>query len=259
MIVGYPTPGKGKARRLLRALSDGVPRGRVMSCFPPELPPGITPAFYGVTEQTAYLWEQAKRVGRPWIYIDNAYLDPLREKYFRVTLNRLQHLGVGVSDGTRWRATGMQIRPWRTSGSHVIVCPQSDSFMQVVAKQPNWLRDTVAELAVHTDREIRIRPWNGDKTAWYRGLPDDLADCWCLVTYSSASAITAMLAGIPAIVTAEDSIARVVAETDLAKVESPCMTQDRLPWIEVVADNHWTLEEMRNGATWRAIGGCIAA
>lgn len=249
-VVGYPTPGKRKATVILDAFCVGA--GGKVSTDITRLRDGAA-AFYGVVPGTLRIYERAIAEGRDVYYLDNAYFDPTREVYFRATRGRLQHDGCGASDGKRFDALGIPIKPWRESGSHVLLCPQSDSFMRDVAKYPgNWTQDTLAALRGLTDRELRVRPWTGNKRDWYRTLPEDLADCWALVTYSSASAITAMLAGVPAIVTAEDSIARPLAGR-LADVEAPTKPDGRREWASVVADNQWTLDEMRSGLCWRML------
>lgn len=248
MIVGYPTPGKGKARMLLDAFCSGA--GGQVSRETVRLLPGPA-GFYGVVPATKHLWDSARSEGRDVFYLDNAYTDPNREVYFRATKNRLQHCGLGVSDGKRFDSLKIPIKPWRTSGSHIVVCPQSDQFMRDLAEYPgSWLQDTLAALRKLTDRELRVRPWTGNKREWYLTLPADLVDCWCLVTYSSASAITAILSGIPAISTAEDCIARSMSGR-LEEVESPPMPENRREWASVIADHQWTVEEMKSGLAWR--------
>lgn len=248
-VVGYPTPGKGKARMLLNAFCGGAD-GDVVDEIPKKLLPGAA-AFYGVTPATAHLWKQAKAEGRDWYYIDNAYFDKVRGNYFRVTRGRLQHCGFGVSSGVRFRALDIEIQPWRTRGEHVLLCPQSDEFMRVCAGYSgSWVEHAKSALALDTRRELRVRPWSPDKTRWYQTLGADLENCWALVTYSSASAITAMLAGVPAIVTAGDCISAGLTSRLFSNIERPLMPQNRERWAAVVADNQWTVEEMRSGLAW---------
>lgn len=250
--VGYPTPGKAKARLLLQAFCAGA-GGTVVDTLPRSLHPGPA-VFYGVTPATKPLWDQARREGRDWYYIDNAYFDSVRQVYFRVTHNRLQHDGMGVSDGRRFARLKIDIEPWRGCGEHILLCPQSAEFMQVCAEYPgSWCHDAIAKLATITDRELRVRPWNKDKSAWYKTLGQDLKGCWALVTYSSASAITAMLSGVPAFCTAPDCISRPLAGMALEHIESPAYPADRERWAGIVADQQWTLDEMRSGLTWRML------
>jgi hypothetical protein len=101
-----------------------------------------------------------------------------------------------------------------------------------------------------------VRAWSGNKREWFRTLGDDLKDCHCLVSYSSSSSITALLAGVPAISTGDDAAARPVTGR-LADVENPPRptAEERRAWAGVVADNQWTLDEMRSGLAWRMLHG----
>jgi hypothetical protein len=257
-VVGYPTPGKAKAREILGAFCAGA-RGQVLDTLPMSLLPGAA-AFYGVTPATKAFWEQAKAEGRDWYYIDNAYFHEWRGTYYRATKNRLQHTGIGTSDGKRFAALDLEILPWRKPGKHVVVAPQSDEFMQVVAQwgtnlygQTRWVDAAIAAMYQETQREVRVLTWNRDKTKWYSELPANLVDCWSLLTYSSASAISALLAGIPAICTADDCIAAPMVKPDFDDIEYPLRPEGREAWAGVVADNQWTLDEMRSGLAWRML------
>ena len=248
-VVGYPTPGKAKALTIMEAFCKGA-GGKVVEGSR-RLEPDGAAAFYGVTAATKPLWEQAKAEGRDWYYIDNAYFDPYRGTYFRATKNRLQHPGVGRSDGKRFAALDLEVRPWRKRGRHIVLAPQSDEFMAVCAGyRGRWVDDAIGELYRCTERELRVLPWNRDKAMWYAGLPANLVDCWALVTYSSASAISALLAGVPAICTATDCIVAPICGAALGNVEMPPMPQDRMSSFWLIADQKWTLDEMRSGLAW---------
>jgi hypothetical protein len=223
--------------------------------IPKALLPGAA-AFYGVTPATKHLWEQAKREGREWYYIDNAYFHEHRGVYFRATKNRLQHDGFGASDGKRFAALELEIMPWRKPGKHIVLAPQSDEFMQVVAGRSayrSWTDEALEVLRRHTKRELRVLAWNRDKGKWYSELPANLVDCFALVTYSSASAISALLAGVPALVTADDCIAERMCRRACECIEQPLRPDNRRAWAEVVADQQWTLDEMRSGLAWQML------
>ena len=256
-VTCYAQINKGKSLRLCQAFAAGVQSAgqsvHVHAGWVDHLLPGAA-VFYGVRPDQRHLLDEAKQARRDWYYIDNAYFDVTRERYFRITRNRLQHTGLGVSDGKRFAAIGQQILPWRKAGQHVLVCPQSDEFMNTFCDDGfKWTARIVARLGAVTDRPIRVRPWQSNKVEWYRSLPDDLRDCWALVTYSSASAITAMCAGIPAFVTAQDCISRPVANTDLSKLDDPTYAADLLPWAGVVADHQFSTDEIASGYAWRAL------
>ncbi len=252
-LYGYATPGKAAARTILKAFCDGA-GGKVVEGSVKELLPGPA-AFYGVTPATVHLWRQAEAEGRDWYYLDNAYFDKWRGTYYRATLNALQHHGCGQSNGRRFSALGVQIMPWRSGGEHICVAPQSDEFMQTVAGyKGRWVDDVVEELVRYTDRKLVLLPWSRDKKEWYRRLPTALAEAHALVTYSSASAVSAILSGVPAVVTASDCIVRAICESWIDDIEDLEREEDdRLLWANVVADHQWTLDEMRSGLAWRML------
>ena len=137
MIVGYWKLGKAKAKSLLDAFTQGACHagepnsGVCISGVPKKLMHDSDVAFYGVTPELMHLWQQAKDEGRTWYYIDNAYLDPCREQYFRITKNRLQITGEGFGPPSRFDALKIAISPWRKGGEHILVCPQSEHFMRL--------------------------------------------------------------------------------------------------------------------------------
>lgn len=250
-VVGYPTPGKNKASVILDAFCAGA-KGSI-SRDVTKLQPGGA-AFYGVVPDTKRIYREAKSEGRDVYYLDNAYFDPTREVYFRATKGKLQATGRELSDCKRFDRLGIPIAPWRETGTHVLVCPQSDQFMRDVVQYPgNWLADTLQALRAATMRPVRVRPWTGNKKEWYSSLPEDLVDCWALVTFSSASAITAVLSGVPAICTADDCISLPQCSNSIADIERPYRGDDRREWAGAVADSQWTLDEMRRGVAWRML------
>jgi hypothetical protein len=251
MIVGYPTPNKQKAKDILEAFCKGC-EGTVVTSLPRDLHPNDA-AFFGVVPATQRIWHQAVQTGRDWYYGDNAYLDPCRGEYFRFTKNRLQANGAKHSDGKRFEALGLTIDPWRENGGHVLVCPQSDEFMSVVAGVTGWTEGVVRNLKKVTKREIRVRPWDRDKAKWFATLHEDLDDCWAVVVYSSSSAISALRAGVPAIVTGADCIAAPFCADTIWAIDKIDRGWDRRPLFNIAADNQWTKTEMEDGTCWRMI------
>lgn len=237
-IVCYPQPGKEKALRICEAFAAGARASGVDSYVCRSIPMKIHEGdcfFYGVRAAWAHLWEQCKSSGRTYFYGDNSFFDCVREKQFRVARNAVQHSGAGVSDGTRFAALGIQIKPYAERGPLVVVCPPSDEFMRVVAGDPGWLRRTVEALRVrHGSRNVVVR-WKFDK----RPLMADLEMAKLLVTWGSAAAVTATLEGIPVEVSHQSCCANGIP--------------DRLQWASVLADNQFTLDEFRNGTAWRML------
>lgn len=241
MVTAWPVAGKAKSSLICQAFLAGVQDRREDASV-----------FYGVDRSNIRDWNRVREAGQHFYYIDNSYFDATRGAYFRITRDALQHTGIGESDGARFRMIGATIAEWRKSGEHIVVCEQSASFMRdIVRYNGDWLAETISTIrAISPQRRIVLRSWSPDKPALGRSLPSDLVGAWALVTHSSAAAITALLAGIPTISTAG---AAAFMGCNLQKIESPFMPDDRERFFSVLADNQWTLEEMKNGTAWKAL------
>lgn len=252
MVTAYPVAGKAKSVEICRAFIQGC--GGAIAHNPSELMSGAA-FFYGVDASNQHIFDQVLREGREFYYCDNAYFDKVRQSYFRVTCNRLQHEGIGKSDGQRFAALGISMLPWRTSGDHVVVCPQSDHFMRNIAKcGGDWLAKKVKAVVSSqaTLVHLRDRPWSPDKAALSASLEDDLRGALGLITYSSAAAVTAVLNGIP--VSCDESCAAWIMSSNIFDTESkPDVWSMRQEWASVLADNQWTLDEMRAGLAWKML------
>lgn len=211
-----------------------------MPDIPAQLDPGAA-VFYGVTPETAHLWRQAKAEGRDWYYIDNSYFDVSRGTYYRITKNAIQRTGIRASDGKRFKALGVKLQPWRSKGDHIVVCLQSPAFMKTVAgiDHDAWWQRIQPGLRA-TGRQIRVRGWNANKAAQMASLQADLRDAWSLVTWSSAAAVEALIAGV-----------QVMTAPECAAYEIGVRNRSR--WAESLADNQWTIAEMRDGTAWKAL------
>lgn len=264
--VCYFTAGKRKARKVSEAWAQGAGGGFTETATAALLDGPA--AFYGISGQLAPLLAQARREGRRWWYLDNAYLGP-RGVFFRVTRGGLQvgpprlHDGLAPGlrpDAARLRRLGVRVAPWRRSGGHVLICPPGDFMAQHGYGYPRaWLRDTLATLRRATDRELRVRP-KPPAGASGQPLAEDLRDCWAVVTWASNVTVTALIAGVPVFADGP-SAARPLALDDPAAIEAPARGLERHDWLAGLAANQWTLGELRDGTAWRRLtaGGLGAA
>lgn len=243
-LTCVPVPSKEKSRLICRAFEAGAPRSAE----------GYV--FFG-TEGVQSQFNKARAGKKPWYYVDNSYVDKHRSIYFRVTKNGLQVDPRGkTSDGSRWAKLDVPIKPWRTDlGNDILVVPQSDLFMKSTGASLTWAADTVKTLKSYgLPFPIRVRPWSSDKFKQAAKLADDLPNLRLLVTWSSASALTAMFEGVPAISMSPDSAAHwLTGPLTREAVENPPRPDGRVELAHVLADNQFTLEEFRNGAAWRML------
>ncbi len=197
----------------------------------------------------SHLWQQARDEGRRWYYLDNAWFDVARERYFRVGVDAMQTYARRPSDGSRLRALGITVVERRAKGGrHIVVCGQSAEFMACNARWPGgldgWHRCVAEQIRRHTDRPIVVRSkWMG------RPLQADLADAWLLVTHASAVAVEALIAGVPVIVT-DPQCAAAGFGVSFEDIELAGPPQNVRPWAEQLADSQWTLDELTAGAAW---------
>lgn len=182
------------------------------------------------------------------------------------------------ADPERWQKVqkhlGIQLKPWRNSGNHILLCLQRDGGwsmggMDVV----EWALRTIETVRQYSKRSIRIRTHPGDKRASKyadriiklcmgrqlgpvslsqagTGFEQDLQDCWAVINHNSSPGVAAAIEGIPVFVTDPvHSQAKEVANTDLSLIENPTMF-DRQAWIERISQFHWSHQEVRDGTCW---------
>lgn len=248
-VVAYPVHGKAKSMDICLAFARGS-GGQVSGSL---LRPG--PAFfYGVNQTNLVVWREVVRSGREYFYADNSHFDACRQRFFRVTKNRLQHSGVGKTTGKRFAQLRIPILPWRKGGREILICPQSQAFMEhVVGAGHDWVPQTITAIKAITDRPIRIRTWNRDKRDASVSFQSDLADVHCLVTWSSAAAVNAILLGVPVVCLGQ--CAAEPMSTPLANIDDPLRPEGREQWASVLADNEWTMNELRDGTAWKHLTG----
>lgn len=249
VLTAYPVAGKQKSFDICLAFSRAA-GGQIAGA---KLRPGAA-FFYGVDKSNAEVWRQVVAGGQEFFYSDNSYFDATRQHHFRVTRNALQHSGRGESDGKRFAALGIEIKPWRAGGDYILLCPQSEHFMHtVVGENGSWVPRTIAALQRITDRPIKVRHWSANKAIQSASLAQDLEHAHSVVTWSSAAAVSAVLAGVP-VVTMGQCAAEPMAGA-LKDIENLPRSDDRLGWANVLADQQWSMEEIRNGTAWRALNG----
>jgi hypothetical protein len=184
-----------------------------------------------------------------------------------------------LPSGWRWadiqRDMHVDVKPWRTTGDHILLCLQRNGGwsmgQQTVA---SWATNTISQLRQHTpNRPIMLRGHPGDKKAndymkniinfcqlkrlgFVRAstnsdLLQDLENCWAVVNHNSSPAAAAILEGIPAFVTdPARSQSREVANHNLTNIENPIMP-DRKKWAWRISQSHWSHADLVSGRCWQ--------
>jgi hypothetical protein len=228
VIRACPVANKQKAVDICNAFVEGAPRDAVGD------------VFYGVDKSNVKLWRKSKL----WFYLDNSAFDAVRGQQYRIAKNRVQVDPANqTSDGHRFANLGIEIKPMHAEpGEFWLAVEQSPSFMQYVANDLGWLERRIALLMPNDT--VHIRSWGRDKLMQQKGLPSALDGAYTVLTHSSAAAVTAALLGVPCKVSPMSALYTMRWSTD------PDHDQ-RLRYMQVLADNQWTLDEIREGRAWR--------
>lgn len=238
-----------KSRRLCEAFAKGAKCAVV-----PPLPLRVGSVFaYGCLRGLDATLTQARDAGRVWLYADNGYLLTGKNSHFRVTRCAWQHDGSGNAGSDRFDRLRLRIKPWRTSGRHILVCPPEPRATELWGVAADWQQKVVLELKRHTDRPIVVRRRIGDKMVG--GAPPlavALKDCWAVVVWRSNAAVEALLAGVPVLCTDQCAAYR-MGTPILGWIEKPVMPDDRQQWAHNLAAAQWSLAEMADGTCWRAL------
>lgn len=227
--------------------------------------------FYGRDRGTLDIVRQARVSGFDWWMADNGYLGRSRaglaqdhpDRYagfYKISKNGFQHTGRGEGNKKRfYRALelsdGLVYREkWRkrTEQGHILICPPIREYDRLHHfSTEHWIRWARTRVRTVTNRGIRMRFKPGDKRGDMgkgatRTLAQDLLDCHAVVTHDSNVVVEALLEGIDCFVTG-DSPAQVFGNCDLTLLENPQRLADRHEWFCVLANNQWTLREIRKG------------
>lgn len=191
--------------------------------------------------------EAAITEDRTWYYGDKAYFG--RDVYYRVTKNAYQYTDFKLNAGPdRFERTGMRIEPWRNGGKKILICPQSKLFHEWHGvPQEQWIEAVKTELAKYTEKrtELRFKVWRKPEQDFELALQGVHA----VVVFTSIAGVQATLHGVPCFATHDCASAR-FGSMDLSRIEDPVRPEHREQMAWELADNQWTLSEIRSGMAW---------
>ena len=169
------------------------------------------------------------------------------------------------------------LKPWRTSGEHILILAQRPKGFNMFTDQDDWLANTISRLRKYSQRPIMVRMHPGDGTRFkqieklqkrygtsisiseHENIRDALTNCWCSVGYASTPNVVSAIEGVPVYVEEpKKSWANGVCFTDLSLIENPPMI-DRNEWTHKIANIHWSNDEVTSGKLWAAIKNYISS
>jgi len=205
-------------------------------------------ALFGNPAAWSFL-QQAISENRNWYYGDKAYFG--RGQYYRITKNAYQNGCKVIGGRDRLNKLGVQIRP-RQHGRKILICRQSAAFYALHGiNRDDWVRSVIQTIRQHTDRPIEIRDkMLGDMTEML--FARALQDVHAVVVYTSVAGVQAAVNGVPCFAT-EKCASLVFGSNDLSEIENPKLPDNREELAASLANNQWTIEEIRNGLAWRML------
>lgn len=179
------------------------------------------------------------------------------------------HAGRPPSD--RAAALGLLPAPWRTGDGPVVVAGQlPGDFSLDGVDTTEWVVDVASYLERISARQVVIRPHPADtRTDWrqlvgaldvevsVQPLAADLVRAGAWVSFTSGSAVDAVLAGVPSVSLARANLAWDVSAHSLSALDRP-WTGDRTAWLAGLAYSQWTRSEIRDGTCWRHLSKLVA-
>lgn len=242
---------------------------RAALLIPPRLVPqeheafeaGLTAAGFVVADGNAdvsIVWNAPKGpTSGTLLSAENGYLSGPEGPYVA--------LGVGGHNGSgqpvrkrpdRLERLGVDFKPWRTEGNHILVCPSRGIGSPRMRQPEGWTERVVRELKRYTTRPIKVRPHPGNWKVNPPKVPieEDLRDAWACVVWASTTGIKSLIEGVPVIYQAPHWICAEASGNKLEDIETPPMP-DRVPAFETLAGAQWTLDEIRKGEPFCSLLG----
>jgi hypothetical protein len=246
--------------RVLEAFYEGCPEEKALvRNF--EYQPSDVAVIFGVYKSKVPLsfprgrvFSQQRSVKKDVLVLETGYInrgDGINHHYaagFNGLNGRADFRNKGMP-GDRAGLLGVDLKPWRKDGDHILLCGQVPWDASVDHVDFNgWMLSTHDYLQRFRRKIVaRTHPQIRDP-----GVPlsKHLENCWAVVTFNSNAGVEAVINGIPAFAADPGSMAWDVANIHLEEMEYPRMS-DRGQWLNDLAYAQWTPAEMSNGDAWR--------
>ncbi len=215
----------------------------------------------GLKEERARAFEAA---GGRVLVCEEAYIRTLRgEKHFALALH--DHNGAGEwhpRGPERWDSFGIELKPWRKEGRHILLREQRGIGSPIMASPPLWHDGAAQRLKDVTTRPVvfRAHPRSRlypDLARSQPPLAEALQGAHAVVTWASAIAVQALIAGVPVFREAPCHVLAGACNRDLARIETPRLP-DRRPAFERLAWAQWSIPEIAAGLPFRHLLGSPA-
>lgn len=195
------------------------------------------------------------------LLLDKGYFKPGHyDGYYRISpsgMTTQARFDPARCDPTRWKSLGIELDPWQTNGSHILICPPTEAvgaFYGLTCWDREWgsMMASKARAIYGDDRRIVIRTKDS-----MLPLDADLKDAYAVITFNSSVGWEALRRGL-----------RVVSwwpystlgtwfvyhgGTTLDALEGDWSRFNREELFSFMANHQFTLEEIGNGVARRYV------
>lgn len=216
--------------------------------FPNKGAPGDVLLLWNRYAERHDLATRFESEGGTVLVAENAFLGVDRSDRRRYAMAQGAHNGAGfwhVGGPERWAQLGIDLKPWRKDGDHILVCPNRSFGMPGFIMPANWVVEMTNRLQRVTSRRIKVRPHPGNNLPKVP-LAEDLKNAWAVVIWSSSAGVDALVAGIPVYCEAPWWICK-SATRGIREIEKPLDGINRLPAMQALAWAQWSVEEIEAG------------
>ena len=171
------------------------------------------------------------------------------EQYFSLCLH--DHQFQWANGGPdRWQKWNVALKPWRETGSVVLVRETRGIGSDAATCEPDWHARTAAKLSSLTTRRIELveHPKKIKQRGEIPPTPEEqFADAWCVVTWHSHMATEALVHGIPVIALGPFYFLKTATYSILDIVDCIPLDDNRLAAFERFAWAQWSRTEIASG------------
>ena len=269
-MIRFYVSGNAIHDRCILSLFDGCPEEKRVDHIRDYRPSDVAVIFGSYKRVIPASWPRGvvlraqRERGRKTVIIDSGYVRRGDDtaSYYSVGINGLNGRANFRNDtmpGDRWEALGVDLKPWRHDGRHILVCGQVpwDAAVQHVDINA-WCAEAVAQIKRQTNTPIIYRPHPKalgasppiPGTAFSEAaLQSDLVNCQAVITFNSNAAVDALIDGVPVFAFDRGSMAHPIANENWLDLTNP-ICPGRSQWAADLAYCQWTQNEMENGRTW---------
>jgi len=194
-------------------------------------------------------------------------------------------------DNSRWKRfckdTNLSIKDWHSPGDNILIMGQLEGDSSLIEMYDagynsfsEYVLEKIYEIRQYTDRPIVIRPHpktvnsfnsivekikdlknisisknfsndSKDLINGGAGLNRDFKKAYCVVTYSSNSAVESVCKGIPTFALSPTSSAYDVSHNNLSQIENLDYNKKISNWCNSIAYTIWNDDEIKRGLMWK--------